>query len=276
MVTVWNKDVAWPPMLSDGDNIYWRYVLARLQAFPNVVIDVSKEANREPNAYWENRLALVHRLNAHQRLVTSHTNCSDWTLCDFRSAQTHSDFYADITEWRQRLPDKPVTNVEFLYESGAVRTYHPLAFNASIIRRTLWDIYLAGGYAAWYYDDTAWDVIMAGTSPGYQVCSVLVRFFTVVVDSYWQLEPSDGLLRVGAGDQGHCLGRDGEYVVYLHSGLPGAAITLPGAGLPLTGQWFDPATGNFIGRGFKLARGAKTSLDPLPRSAEGDLVLYVH
>ena len=44
MIYVWNKCVNWPDMYSEADNRYFDYVIARYQAFSNVVWDVSKEA----------------------------------------------------------------------------------------------------------------------------------------------------------------------------------------------------------------------------------------
>merc|ERR1719273_668246 len=44
MIYVGNKHVVWPKQRSDADHYYWRHVLSRFGAFPNVVFDVSKEA----------------------------------------------------------------------------------------------------------------------------------------------------------------------------------------------------------------------------------------
>ena len=43
MIYVWNKRVAWPKAGSEADNMYYKHVIKRYQAFPNVIWDVSKD-----------------------------------------------------------------------------------------------------------------------------------------------------------------------------------------------------------------------------------------
>jgi hypothetical protein len=69
----------------------------------------------------------------------------------------------------------PVANVEFMYEMGPILTYnvevhvdsvlslccHALSSwqsQADDMRPAFWSILMGGGYAAWYYGPTAWDV----------------------------------------------------------------------------------------------------------------------
>ena len=44
MIQVQNKHVRWPARRSAEDDLYWRYVVSRYAAFPNVVWDVGKES----------------------------------------------------------------------------------------------------------------------------------------------------------------------------------------------------------------------------------------
>ena len=71
--------------------MFRRYTLARYNAYPSMLIDVSKEAGsyNVPKDYVLSRLALIHSMNPHRRIVTSHSgvhwdnNCDDIpvTMC---------------------------------------------------------------------------------------------------------------------------------------------------------------------------------------------------
>lgn len=57
---------------------------------------------------------------------------------------------------------------------------------------------MAGGYGAWYFSPTAWDVIDASIiPPGYSYCKVVADFFTAQVNAYWLLEPHDEMMSTG-------------------------------------------------------------------------------
>ena len=81
MFFVGNKNVVWPAEASAADEIYWRYAMARLGAYPSIVLDVSKEAgsanSKRPVAYFIDRMRLMSSMNAHGRLLTAHSgfNC---------------------------------------------------------------------------------------------------------------------------------------------------------------------------------------------------------
>ena len=136
-----NKNVKWPEALSEADDIYWTYAMARLAAHPSVVLDVSKEAGssnsgREPS-YFINRLKLMDSLNAHQRILTAHSgfgwdnSCSEAPdLCHIMSAQVHMDnsgpiskvadqYYPSLLEFSLNT-DVPFVDVEFFYQYGPV------------------------------------------------------------------------------------------------------------------------------------------------------------
>src|SRR3984893_15719882 len=73
MIKVYNKKVNWPPKYSKDEERYFRYVVARYQAYPNVIWDFSKEAHNEKDSLLQQRLiGLVHSSDAYRRLVTAH------------------------------------------------------------------------------------------------------------------------------------------------------------------------------------------------------------
>ncbi|MCL5744606.1 MAG: DUF5060 domain-containing protein, partial [Acidobacteria bacterium] len=73
MLKVYNKQVNWPPPYSRDEERYFRYVVARYQAYSNVVWDFSKEAHNERDLALQGRLiGLVHCADAYRRLLTAH------------------------------------------------------------------------------------------------------------------------------------------------------------------------------------------------------------
>merc|ERR1711957_931261 len=63
---------------------------------------------------------------------------------------------------------------------------------ADTMRKTMWGIYMAGGYAAWYYVDTAWDVITDDITPGYGYCKNLRHFWEAINE--WEYAPADEIV----------------------------------------------------------------------------------
>jgi hypothetical protein len=93
--------------------------------------------------------------------------------CQFVSHQQHGDYHAHILRTRAEFPEKPIFNIEFLYEvrrsrrhpasprrrrgtskqralmicpaqMGALQTYGPQS-RPEAMRSVLWSIYMAGG-----------------------------------------------------------------------------------------------------------------------------------
>jgi len=75
--------------------------------------------------------------------------------------------------------------------------------------RTAWDIAMAGGYTAYYYTYTAWDIIRPLDVPkGYNYFKNFSEFWRGT--EYWMLQPSDKLVSTG-----WCLANhDREYVTF--------------------------------------------------------------
>jgi hypothetical protein len=142
-----------------------------------------------------------------------------------------------------------VCNVEFGYEHGpggpADRTYR-VAQSPEEVARRAWEIAMAGGYPAYYYTYTAWDVIRPDdTPPGYRLFKQLGEFFEST--RCWAMAPAADVTNRGwaLGDPGR------EYIVYL-SEPQSFSLTLaeaPG----YSGEWFHPfdgvrkPAGSFVG-----------------------------
>ena len=106
---------------------------------------------------------------------------------------------------------------------------------------------MAGGYAAYYYTYTAWDVIRPDDEPpGYRLWANLAAFFSAM--HFRLLRPADELVRIAEAGRGgnaiYCLANPGEeYVVFTNR--PAAfEISLEGA-RQFAGRWYDPFAGEW-------------------------------
>ena len=263
MIKVYNKLVNWPERASPEEDLYFRYLIARYAAFPNVIWDFSKETCNEKNLdYKLGRLKLIRDLDPYRRLVTIHDDGAPYERSeydahvDFESDQQHSDWHDVILEHRRRRAC-PAVNVEYGYEHGPGgiedKTYGVVQAPEEVLRRA-WIIAMAGGYGAYYYTYTAWDVIRPqDTPPGYAYCRHLADFFTDT--GYWALEPSDHLVKPGC-----CLARPAEeYIVYLEESEP-FTLEIEGAHRPLPVSWFNPLTGQRLSS--EAVENGETTLTP--------------
>lgn len=170
---VYNKKVKWPEKYSREEELYFDYIVARYQAFPNLVWDFSKESYLESDkAYILQRLQRVKQFDAYSHLVTIH-DCKVFVhnrpyqeVIDFITDQQHSNLYH--TAILQRELNKPVFNCEFSYEHGPVTsTTWVWGCNQSpeeCVQRA-YEVVMAGGYPAHYYTSHAWDVIVLEARP---------------------------------------------------------------------------------------------------------------
>ena len=246
LMKVYNKQVRWPGRGSPEEDLFFRWLIARYAAYPNIVWDFSKEAQYEKDlAYKQSRLKFMRENDPYHHLVTVHDDdqANDAgaydELTDFRADQQHSDWHATILRQRDRR-NWPVVNVEFGYEQGPGgrddKTYNVAQAPEEVVRRA-WEIAMAGGYTVYYYTYTAWDVIRpADIPPGYAYFAHFGNFFRGI--PYWLLRPADELV-----SDGWCLANPGrEYVVFLNQAKP-FSLTVAGASSPLWAEWFNPYTG---------------------------------
>ena len=246
LIKVYNKQVKWPVNGSAEDDQYFRWLIARYAAYPNITWDLSKEANNEKDIeYKTNRLRFVRANDPYHRLITVHDDRATYDrgiydgLADYRSDQQHK-------QWREimlaHLQQRawPVINTEFGYEHGpgglTDKTYNVVQSPEEVIRRA-WEVYVAGGFGVYYYTYTAWDVVrVKDTPPGYVYFKHLRDFFERT--TYWRMKPIDGVCSAGS-----CLAEPGrEYVVFLGEAAP-FTLKIEGAVGPLTVEWYQPLTG---------------------------------
>jgi hypothetical protein len=168
MIYVWNKEVAWPPMYSEADDRYFDYVIARYQAFPNVVWDISKEAldyGRCDMAYVAERIRRARRQDAYGRLLTVH----DYAYCaahpetvDLISIQTwRTGLYHEMAAVRERHPHQPVLNIEHGgYEEGPYVVFPGDYVDPEVCLARNYACAFAGAYTTYYWQCAAWNVVI--------------------------------------------------------------------------------------------------------------------
>ncbi len=291
LIKVNNKAVKWPTHGSAEEKLFFRWLLARYSAYPNIIWDFAKEAHNEKDlAYKQGWLKFIRATDPYRHLTTVHDDdvANDSgaydALTDFRADQHHGDEkgntqgknanhtggnYEKILTQRQRRA-WPVANVESDYECGpggvTDKTY-PKAMTAEATAATLWDIAMAGGYTAYYYTYTAWDVIRPFDEPkGYTYMKNFGEFWRAT--EYWKLEPAAALVNAG-----RCLAQPGrEYVVFQKS-AQAFTLTIAGAATPLMGEWVDPFTGRRTPAG--VFKNGPAQLTPPTGWAAAPLVLHL-
>ncbi len=220
MYKVYNKMVNWPERNSPEEDLYFRYVTARYQAFPNVLWSFAKESKNEPDkAYLANRIHYVCALDAYEHPITTHDDqifyaAEDWNrTIDFCTLQIHDEFYLSALREREKRA-WPIFNSEFGYEHGPGGpedlTYRVGQCPEELIRRA-YDVVMAGAYPAYYYTYTAWDVIdYSHVPPGYGYFKILYDLFTSL--EWWNLQPHPEFCKGPA----RCLAIPGrQYLFYL-------------------------------------------------------------
>jgi hypothetical protein len=243
MIKVYNKLVNWPKAGSRDEERYFRYVTARYQADCNVVWDFSKESYYEKDKALQSRLIDLIRANdAYHRLTTAHDNdVYDWDAArnsniDFRTDQQHTD-WAQMIAFDRDLRPWPVLNAEFGYEKApdGLPSYRVQQDWPEVLRRA-YLIYLAGGYGAYYYHNTAWDVIKIDPEPpGYKRFRQLKETLSNL--PYWEMVPSNDLA-VG----GSCLSLPGRVYAF-YAEAQRLVVNLRGAEGAVAGEWIDTWTG---------------------------------
>ncbi len=276
LIKVYNKQVNWPAKGSVEEDQYFRWLIARYAAYPNITWDFAKEAQYEKDLdYKLGRLNFVRANDPYHRLLTVHDDSEAYDhgvfdkLVDYRSDQQHK-------HWRESMLAHlgqhawPVINTEFGYEHGPGglkdRTYNVAQSPEEVVRRA-WEVYVAGGLGAYYYTYTAWDVLRPEvTPPGYAYFKHLRDFFETT--AYWRMHPMDGISSLGS-----TLAEPGrEYVVFLGEAAP-FTLKIEGARKPLVVEWYQPLTGALKNTGV-VENGSVTFTPPTEWGA-GPVVLHV-
>lgn len=258
MIQVQNKKVKWPERRSAEDDMYWRYVVSRYQAFGNIVWDVGKESYyflRETGShdYTLERIDLIRNADAYGHCVTVHdpvsasqgVNSVVDEACDFVSDQVHlgdAVLYNHETQKRFHMAGKPYMNIEYGYELGVEELKTYISRTTAGWRKILvwtWAIYLGGGYPCYYYNNTSWDLVrFLPEPPGWKRYRYLVDFLAQF--DLNPMTPRNELVR-----EGFCLAEEGrQYLAFLPQGGDLTIdLTSVDKDTPVRCEWLDAFSG---------------------------------
>jgi hypothetical protein len=257
-----NDNRVHPAAGSEDERRYIRYAVDRLGAFSNITWDLGDDMERYRDDAWVHATGTwLEQIDPYRHLATSHPvdvvhqdRTSPWF--GFTSFQEWSRSQHAFILRERALQEKtgriiPQTNEEYGYED-----HYPLwapgpgSESADVLRRTAWDIYMAGGYQTAGESARRGTNILPDTGGGwlngrgddtqtmFMGFGHIVEFFTSF--EWWRTNPHDELASAGA----YCLAEPGEiYAAYLPKG--GAVTLRLGAGT-YAARWFGASTGEWI------------------------------
>jgi len=247
---------------SEDERRYIRYATARLTAFSNITWDLGDDLDTFRDDKWAHQTGtLLESWDPYRHLATTHPvhrehqdRGSEWF--GFTSIQDWSRRQHALMLEERQLQIKtgriiPQANEEYGYEDHyPLWAPAPPGDSAETLRRTAWDIAMAGAYGTagetarrgvgiWPDTGGGW---MNGRSDD---TTTMLTGYAHMVDfltsfEWWKTEPHDELVDAG----NWCLAEPGRtYAVY----LPGAGkVTVRLAPGRYSAEWFNPMTGEVI------------------------------
>ncbi len=251
-----------PDAGSEDERRFIRYAVNRFSAFSNITWDLGDDLDSYRDEKWTHETGmLIQQLDPYKHLETSHPavsnthqdRASSWF--GFTSYQDWSRKQHALMLESRKLQEKtgriiPQTNEEYGYEDHYPHWAAPGSDSSDALRRTAWDIVMAGGY------QTAGETARRGTNIGPDMgggwmngrgddtmtmflgYGHMVDFFTGF--EWWKTNPHDELVSAG----NYCLADPGKtYVLYLPHGGDATVQLQKGN---YRAFWFSAATGERI------------------------------
>ncbi len=266
-----------PEAGSEDERRYRRYAVDRLAAFSNITWDLGDDLDRFRDIKWAHETGtLLEQWDPYHHLATLHAmaaqfqdRASSWS--GFISYQEWSRKQHALMLESRKLQQQagriiPQTNEEYGYEDHYPSWAEAGSESADALRRTAWEIYMAGAYQTagestrrgtniWPDTGGGW---MNGRGDDTQTMFVgyghIVDFFTGF--AWWKTNPHDELVNNG----NYCLAEPGKlYAVYLpHAGKVTVKLE-PGT---YRAEWFNASSGQRIPLTEDAAGPSWTSPDP--------------
>ena len=250
-----------PAAGSEDEHRYIRYAVARLAGFSNITWDLGDDLDGFRDEAWTHETGmLLEQWDPYHHLATSHPvktarqdRAASWF--GFTSYQDWSRNQHALMLESRKLQEKagrivPQTNEEYGYEDHYPEWAQAGSESAEVLRRTAWDIYMAGGYQTagesarrgtniWPDTGGGW---LNGRGDDTQTMFLgyghIVDFFTGF--EWWKTNPHDELVNQG----NYCLAEPGRlYAVYLPHGGKATVKLEPGT---YRGEWFNARSGQRI------------------------------
>jgi hypothetical protein len=251
-----------PEAGGEDERRYIRYAVARFSAFSNITWDLGDDLDSYRDEAWTHQTGmLIEEWDPYRHLATSHPAKSN----DHQDRAAGWFGFTSYQEWSRnqhalmlesrKLQQKtgriiPQTNEEYGYEDHYPEWAAAGSDSADVLRRTPWEIYMAGAYQTagesthrgtniWPDTGGGW---MNGRGDDTQTMFLgyghIVDFFTGF--AWWKTNPHDELVDGG----NYCLAEPGKlYAIYLpHAGKVTVHLE-PGS---YRAEWFDAASGQRI------------------------------
>jgi hypothetical protein len=272
---------------SEDEYRFLRYTVARFSAFSNVTWDLGDDLDHYRDDQWTRKTGtMIQEWDPYDHLATSHPvsnvhqdRTADWfgfTSFQEWSREQHSFMLSQRKEQERLGRIVPQTNEEYGYED-----HYPMwsqgvgSESADTLRRTAWDIVMAGGYQTTGETARRGTNIWPDTGGGWmngrgddtmtmlQGYARMVDFFTGF--EWWKTEPHDELVN----KSNYCLADPGHtYALYLPHG---GAVTVRLSGGPFRAAWFDTSTGKRIA--LPVAKGPVWTSPSAPDNRDWALLL---
>jgi Protein of unknown function (DUF4038)/Domain of unknown function (DUF5060) len=256
-----NDNKVHPAAGSEDERRFIRYAVARFSGFSNITWDLGDDLEGYRDDQWTHDTGtLIEQWDPYHHLATSHPmniihqdRASEWF--GFTSYQDWSRKQHELMLASRELQKKagriiPQTNEEYGYEDHYPKWAAPGSDSADVLRRTAWDIVMAGGY------QTAGETCRRGTNiapdtgggwmngRGDDTMTMflgyghMVDFFTSF--EWWKTDPHDELVNAGS----YCVAKPGEiYAIYLPKGGKVTVKLQPGT---YDAMWFSALSGERI------------------------------
>jgi hypothetical protein len=258
LVLSMNDERVHPAAGSEDERRFIRYAAARLGGFFNITWDLGDDLDGFRDEKWTHETGMsLKQWDPYHHLATSHPmktifqdRGSSWF--GFTSYQEWSRNQHPLMLESRKLQEKagriiPQTNEEYGYEDHYPDWAAPGSDSAEVLRRTAWEIYMAGGYQTAGESARRGTNIRPDTGGGWmngrgddtQTMFVgyghIVEFFTGF--EWWKSNPHDELVN----DGNYCLADPGNvYAIYLPHG--GKATLQLGPG-KFNAEWFNATSG---------------------------------
>jgi hypothetical protein len=251
-----------PDAGSEDERRFIRYAANRFSAFSNITWDMGDDLDSYRDEKWTHDTGtFIQEIDPYKHLETSHPAVSN----DHQDRASPWFGFVSYQEWSRKqhplmlesrkLQEKtgriiPQTNEEYGYEDHYPAWAAPGSDSSDVLRRTAWEIYMAGAYQTagesarrgtniWPDSGGGW---LNGRGDDTQTMFLgyghIVDFFTSF--EWWKTNPHDEL--VTQGD--YCLADPGKtYAVYLPHGGPVTVQLQKGT---YRAFWFSGTTGEKI------------------------------
>jgi hypothetical protein len=260
IVLDWNDSRVHPDAASPDEHRYFKYAANRLGAFSNITWDLGDDISSYRDLGWSHKMGtFLHESDPNHHLGTDHPvdNKHQDRTAEWFGFTSFQEWSRPQHGWmlKQREVQKqtgriiPQTNEEYGYEDHYPKwaTNYPDGASAEGMRRTAWEIYMAGCYqttgetakrGTGYWPDTGGGWVNGrgdGSMVMLQGYARMVDFFTSF--DWWKTDPHDDLMDNGA----FCLAEPGKlYAVYLPHG---GKTTVKLAAGKYQAHWFNPRSG---------------------------------